>query len=536
MYKLTTNYFNNFKFTWTTAILLIASFCALVSTYFSFINGTIIAYGDAESHLNISKRVVDSLTPGFSQLGGIWLPIPHLLMVPFVSYDPLWRTGLAGSLISGISYIIAGLFLYKLILLITNNKHASFFGFLVFALNPNILYMQTTPMTEIPLIMFFILSTYFFIKFLKNNNLFLNLIFAAFFGFCATLSRYDGWFLIAIEGAILGFLFIIKLKERPQWFGRIILFSTLAFFGIFLWLLWDYLILGDPLYFSNSPFSAKSQQQGWLARGELPTYHNIGLSFLYYLVTSINNIGLFIAGTSMFGLVTYLLFTKGWNKLFIPLLFLIPFIFYVITLYMGQSVIFTPELVPENFEWNLFNVRYGIMMVPFSAFFIGYLYSLRYKTVKILLIGVLLIQSIFFITGKADIVTLADGTRGLSGTKLPDAQNWITKNYDNGLVLMDDFARTFSVVRSTIPMQQIIYIGNKPYWEESLIEPERYAKWVVMQENDTIWTEINNRPERRDRLYKYFQRVYTSPNILIFKRNELVTSPRDIRYTLNQEE
>src|SRR4051812_47166267 len=77
------------------AVLVLSIIASVLATWYSYAHGIIVAYGDAESHLNIAKRVVDSLTPGFAQLGGIWLPLPHILLLPFVKFDFLWRTGLA---------------------------------------------------------------------------------------------------------------------------------------------------------------------------------------------------------------------------------------------------------------------------------------------------------------------------------------------------------------------------------------------------------------------------------------------------------
>jgi len=79
--------------------------------------------------------------------------------------------------------------------------------------NPNILYLQTTPMTELPLIAFsnhFHLLLYRFIK----NNMILTALLCRLFGFCAALSRYDGWFLILFEGLII-FIIFFPLKIVP---------------------------------------------------------------------------------------------------------------------------------------------------------------------------------------------------------------------------------------------------------------------------------------------------------------------------------
>lgn len=522
---------------WEKIIVVFAVCLATASTAYFFYRDSIVAYGDAESHLNIAKRVTDSLTPGMAQLGGIWLPLPHMLMMPLVKWDFLWRTGLAGSIISGISYVVSVLYLHKLTLRLSRSKLAGVAAALIFATNPNILYLQTTPMTELALIVFFLLSSYYFIGFLQNRKDTLSLILAALFGFCASLSRYDGWFLVMIEAGTIFLLYLPQMwtavkkyfagEKAPGVFseveGKIILFSTVALFGIALWLLWDGLILGDPLYFTHSEFSAKSQQQGWLARGQLPTYHNLPLSVLYYLVTSMANIGILVSFVAIAGLVRYLYVKKFDLKRWLVVLTLsIPFIFNIATLFLGQSVIFIPHLTPPNFDWTIFNVRYGVMMVPFGAFLAGYIFYKSRTAGRLLIVAMFFAQFGLLAVGYSNTLSLEDGLRGLSSAKRPDAERWMRESYDGGLVLLDDFSRQMSIVRSGIPMQNIIYVGNRPYWQESLEEPEKYAKWIIIQERDEIWKKIFNPPEMQGRLYKYFTKVYTSPEILIFRRTENV--------------
>jgi hypothetical protein len=84
---------------WFSLVFIVALILSVSSMSYFYFTDNIIAYGDAESHLNIAKRVVHSITPGMAQLGGIWLPLPHLMMVPFVFFDSFWRTGLAGSIV-----------------------------------------------------------------------------------------------------------------------------------------------------------------------------------------------------------------------------------------------------------------------------------------------------------------------------------------------------------------------------------------------------------------------------------------------------
>ena len=169
----------------------------------------------------------------------------------------------------------------------------------------------------------------------------------------------------------------------------------------------------------------------------------------------------------------------------------VPFIFNVVTLFLGQSVIFIPHLTPVGFEWRLFNVRYGVMFVPFVAFFFSSLFFKLKTQGKLFLIGLIFCQIMLYIIGYSKVISLADGEVGLSHAKRPNAEQWIAQHYDGGLVLLDDYARTISILRSNIPMQSIIYIGNKPYWEESFYQPEKYARWIVMQKDDAVWKGMN---------------------------------------------
>ena len=501
---------------WLLAALIIAG---ALATLYSYSHDLIIAYGDAESHLNIAKRIAQSITPGLAQLGGIWLPLPHLLMLPLVIIEPLYRTGLAGAIISGICYCISGLYIYKTGKLLTGSIAAALVAAAVFALNPNILYLQSTPMTELPLIACFVVSTYFFIKFVQNDTDTLALIGAAFFGFLATLMRYDGWFLVIFEALGIVVLYTLRAWRWRALEGKLILFGTLAFLGVALWLSWDFMILGDAFYFTNSPFSAKSQQNGWAARGQLPSYHDIGSSLAYYTLTAAINSGMIIFGVAVVGLLAYLLIKPSWNKAVITLVLLVPYIFYVLTLYMGQSIILIPQLTPASFGNQIFNVRYGTVMIPGIAVLVGYVFMYRHIVWRALIVLLVAGNLAAFYAGQAPVITIDDGRYGLSHLSTPDAEGFIRGEYDHGLVLMDDFGKSISIIKSGLPMQEMIYIGNKPYWEDGLRAPQHDIRWIIMQRDDLVWKNFFTDPAKEAELYKYFEKVYTSPDLVIFRRN-----------------
>src|SRR5689334_5262831 len=89
----------------TTLVTLLASVVSGASIFYYFHRGELLLCGDAVAHINIARRVFDSRTPGLLQLGTVWLPLPHLAMIPFLVSDRLWRTGVGGSIPSMIAYV-----------------------------------------------------------------------------------------------------------------------------------------------------------------------------------------------------------------------------------------------------------------------------------------------------------------------------------------------------------------------------------------------------------------------------------------------
>ncbi|MFN7914463.1 MAG: hypothetical protein U0Q55_03925 [Vicinamibacterales bacterium] len=114
--------------------------------------GLTLSHYDARGHLVVSRRIVDSITPGWQQVGAVWLPFPHLLNALPVQVDWFYRTGASGVAISIVSFAAAVTAILWLVTRLTGSRLAAVAGALVFALNPNVLYLQSTPMTE-PLLM-----------------------------------------------------------------------------------------------------------------------------------------------------------------------------------------------------------------------------------------------------------------------------------------------------------------------------------------------------------------------------------------------
>jgi hypothetical protein len=110
--------------------------------------GLTLSHYDARGHLIVARRVLDSITPGWQQFGAVWLPLPHLLNVLPAQIDWMYRTGASGVAISLAAFTLASSMIAWIVRRLTGSLAAAGVASAAFALNPNVLYLQATPMTE----------------------------------------------------------------------------------------------------------------------------------------------------------------------------------------------------------------------------------------------------------------------------------------------------------------------------------------------------------------------------------------------------
>ena len=110
--------------------------------------GLTLSHYDARGHLIVARRVIDSITPGWQQIGAVWLPLPHLLNLLPVQIDLFYRSGASAVAISIASFVLAAVSIAWIVMQLTESAPAALAATAVFVLNPNVVYLQATPMTE----------------------------------------------------------------------------------------------------------------------------------------------------------------------------------------------------------------------------------------------------------------------------------------------------------------------------------------------------------------------------------------------------
>lgn len=471
-------------------VISILSIISIASYVYYYNNGLGLAYNDARSHLDIGRRVVEGLNTGIAQLGSVWLPLTHILMIPTIWNDFMWHSGLAGALPSMLAFIGTGALIYYFLKELNVGLLGRFMGVFIFAVNLNILYLQSTAMTEIVLLATMTAGAYYMLLWFKREAL-IYLIQAAFWIMLSTLVRYDGWFLLFLA-SIMIFSYVWKAYGYKKSEGIVILFLTLGGLGILLWLIWNLLIFKDALYFYYGPYSAYTQQKQLEAAGVLATKKNWLLSAEIYMYALAYNSGTLTTIAGLAGAL--LLWTNrhiSWNVRFATAILVAPFIFNVLALYLGHSVLFVYGISGKT--W--FNIRYGIMMMPSIAIFIGYL--VHYASKMRLLIISLLMMVTFFSTVNGDAVVVDDARFGSSQKNVTEVSGWLSENTKDepGFILISVASHDSIIFSSGLPMRKFIHEGAGSYYESALINPDRWVRWIVMRSNsddDSTWKAMKN--------------------------------------------
>ena len=223
--------------------------------------GLTLSHYDARGHLVVARRIFDSITPGWQQIGAVWLPLPHLLNALPVQIDRLYRTGASAVAISILSYAITAAAIAWTVRRITGSAPAAVAAAAVFAVNPNVVYLQSTPMTE-PLLL---ATTTVAVALLIAASRYAGIAFAL-----ACLTRYEAWPVMATALTAAGWVRWRAgepLVDAVRGIARIALYPTVAIVGFSIF---SRVVIGE-WFVSGGFFVPENKALGdaWLAAKEI---------------------------------------------------------------------------------------------------------------------------------------------------------------------------------------------------------------------------------------------------------------------------
>lgn len=490
----------------------------------ALLRGRVLLYGDAAAHLGIARRIVDSATPGPSQLGTVWLPLPHLLMAPFVLSMALWRSGAAGAIPSLLAFALAAWLLHRLVRR-AFGPGAAAWAALAFCLNPSLLYLAAVPMTETIYLAAFlglVDQCGAFAAAEDEGARLRHAWLAGGWGLAGTLCRYDGWFVLPFALAALA----LRAGDARRAWSAAWRFCLLTGIGPMFWFGYNLYYFKDPLAFARGPGSARQIYLHALRHGgaRYPGDHAAGVAALYFskaVELACGHPLLILAGL---GLLTW----SRWRRQPVAWLLLLPFPWYVWAMWTGNVPIFVPQYWPHGY----YNLRYGVQMLPAAALFSGIAVAGLARAARRVLIRGLA-------PGLAIGLALLAAAAYLGMLRPPGPPTYAeaVHNAPARLAMQHALAAALAARRpgervllyygsypealaeDGIPLHDAIQESNYRLWQAALAAPQRYVAWIAAEAGTPIASRVPAAALRR-----YFHpvarlRVAGEPDIEVYRRN-----------------
>ncbi|HEY1766475.1 MAG TPA: hypothetical protein VGG26_02410 [Terracidiphilus sp.] len=488
----------------------VASVAALA---WSWEHGALLNYGDAIAHLHIARRFIDCRFHSLAELGSVWLPLPHLLMLPFVQVYGWWADGLAGAIPSAFAYLAACVGIFRLARRWLALPAAAL-ALAFFALNPNLLYLQTTAMTE-PLFLCEMIWTIVWLvewrasldrdpERARRLQGWIGAVLIA-----AVYTRYDGWVIALLAWTAMGITLLRhgRLRSRSFWIASALLVAAPA--G---WFVYNAISFGDWLDFARGPYSAKAIELRTAMPGSGPLHpgwHNPWISLQFFL--KVSDMDALSAAWGKLGLVLGVLGTAGaWVAMrrrgfTWTLLLWLPVPFYMYSVAYGSVPIFIPVWWPHS--W--YNTRYGMELLPALALGLGcvaqFLLSLvrefkpRWTRYAALAMAALVALNAWKVMRNQPLVYV-EGTKNSAARcpfdeNIPPVLRRLVAGRPGGAVLMNTSVYPELVAFTGIPLRQTINESDQSIYRSALAAPAAHAAIVLAFDGDAIDHAVKAHPD-----------------------------------------
>ncbi len=485
----------------TLPIALAAVVLGFVALLVCYLHGYMLLYGDAVAHLGIARRIFDSRNPGLVQLGGVWLPLSHIIMLPFVWKMEWWQNGMAGAWPSLLCYVLGVIGFYRLARRLLSRTWAlvatTFFG-----LNPNLLFLSTTAMTEplfLAVLVWLTLLTVECVAAMKGSAarragrlmIGVGLLIAA-----AVYTRYDGWIVGAAAWCVLAWQMWKRRGLRREVGFPFAVLTLIAVAAPVSWLVYNQHFYGDWLDFLRGPYSASAIEKRTSPPGarHYRGWHNPAWAVLFYTRTAQVDAAAWETGFLLMAAALAGVWS-GVRRRLEPasLLLWVPLPFYVYSIAYGSVPIFIPQLYPHSF----YNARYGMELLPALAMFgavAGQRLQLRMEAwaplgARLLVpvcLSLAVLNSVLMMY-QVPLVLKEGMVNARTRVALETALAAQLKALPAGVpILMSTSDHIGAVQQAGIPLRQVLSEADNDSWKATLAAPAERAAYVVAIAGDPV--------------------------------------------------
>ena len=498
------------------AVFAFSAAASLAAIAWSWRHGALLNYGDAVAHLHIARRFVDCRFHSLAELGSVWLPLPHILMLPFVQVYAWWANGIAGAIPSALAYLAACVGLYRLARRWLEPAAAAL-ALAFLALNPNLLYLQTTAMTEPLFVCEMIWIALLLVEWRasldgmgldtdpRRANRTLGWVVVALVA--AVYTRYDGWVIAFL--AWLGIAVALgrsgKIHARGFWIASFVLLA--APLG---WFVYNAISFGDWLDFARGPYSARAIELRTAVHGNGPLHpgwHNPWVALKFFV--EVSELDAAVRGNLVF-VLSILGALGAWiaarRKAFAwTLLLWVPLPFYAYAVAYGSVPIFIPVWWPHS--W--YNTRYGLELLPAFALSLGFVaqfvlgavrdFKPQWARFAVAALFALVAWNAWELVHAQPLVYV-EGTKNIAARlpfdeNIPPALRKLVAERPGGAVLMNTSVYPELVAFTGIPLRQTINESDQYIYRDALAAPATHAAIVLAFDGDEVDRAVKADPE-----------------------------------------
>jgi hypothetical protein len=395
------------------------------------------------------------------------------MMAPLAASTGLWKSGLAGVIPPAICFVIAGAFLFAATRLVFESDAAGAVALSIFALNPNILYLQSIPMSEPFFWAAQMAMLYYSVRLMP--------VAAGIACLAGTMARYDGWVLVPA----LVLYFLVAAPRRRV--ATALLVGAIASLGPLAWLAHNRYWFSDALYFFRGPDSAAAIQAG----RPYPGHGDWKTAAMFY-----QSAAAWCAGPALRWIGAAGLLAAFARRAFWPILFLaLPGFFYVWNIHSGASPIHLPDL----WYGAYYNTRYGLAVLPLSAFAAAALVTWvppRARALTALLLIVACSLPWLIHPSPERWITLKESQVNSEERRewTRRAATYLARQFRPGDDVFTSFGDVTGIYRTMgLPLHETLTWDNNPQWMVTVRRPDLFlwAQWAVCFAGDPVQRSIH---------------------------------------------
>lgn len=479
------------------ALGLLAAILGTIAASVYWRAGLSLSHYDAKAHLVVARRIFDSLTPSWEQIGAVWLPLPHLLNAIPVQIDFFYQTGAFAIAVSIVSFAITTACVSAIVRSLSGSRTGAVLAASLFALNPNVLYLQSTPMTEPLLFALTSLVVLQLVEWARSETPRARAV-VGWTIVAACLTRYEAWPIVgsAIVAAAYfkwrrGLPAIAVIHEAARLtvypIATVIFFMGMSFASTGEWFVTGGFYVPDPKLQWQAAEVYRAIRQG-----------SIDLAGTRFVTAATYAIPI---------LAIAALIRRNWSGLVLPIALMASIALPFYAFYSGHP----------------FRIRYEVPLILGGAACIGAAVSmLRFAAPLValpLLIAIVLQASPFDRRAPMIVEAQLDRQNGIGRRAVTDC---LQRSYDGTTIMasMGSLAHYMQELSlAGFDLDDFIHEGSGPIWQRAYYyEPSLFAGWVLVEEAAEGGDMLAQKQRSWPGFLAAYDRVCEGGNVALYRR------------------